>query len=54
MISDQLNAKIHPLIYPHPVTQKKVNIKKEKFMLFCGFLEFLTTEFINLQRMCNK
>jgi len=39
MISDQLNATIHPLIYPHPVMQEKVNLINENFMLFCGFLE---------------
>jgi len=41
MMSDRRTGPIHPVIYPHPITQKKVNFKNGNFVLFCVFLDFV-------------
>jgi len=41
MMSDRQTGPIHPVIYPHPITQKKVNFKNGNFVLFCVFSEFV-------------
>jgi len=41
MMIDRQTGPIHPLIYPHHITQKKVNFKNGYFVLFCVFSEFV-------------
>jgi alpha-ketoglutarate-dependent taurine dioxygenase len=41
MMSDRQTGPILPLIYPHTIAQKKVNLKNWFFVLFCVFSEFL-------------
>jgi alpha-ketoglutarate-dependent taurine dioxygenase len=43
MMSDRRTGPIHPLIYPHPVTQKKVNFLMGILYCFLYVLSFLTT-----------
>jgi len=40
MMITQQTGPIHPLIYPHLITQKKVSFKNGNFVLFCVFSEF--------------
>jgi len=37
MMSDRRTGPVHPLIYPHPSTKKKVNFKNGYFALFVCF-----------------